>query len=133
MQNGRVTTSPHVTPTDVNAFAGNHVIIDHGNGEFSTLGHLHRGRVSVELGQVVVRTSCPTRACQLRSCATGCAEGNWSGGRARRKHRVEAAPSDSVPRVLQPAAASSARIKRPLARQQGCRQFTRRRFVEQRP
>jgi murein DD-endopeptidase MepM/ murein hydrolase activator NlpD len=32
---------------------GNHVIIDHGNGEFSLLAHLRRGTLAVELGQTV--------------------------------------------------------------------------------
>jgi hypothetical protein len=32
---------------------GNHVIIDHGNGEFSFLAHLRRGTLAVELGQTV--------------------------------------------------------------------------------
>jgi hypothetical protein len=33
--------------------AGNHVIIDHGNGEFSLLAHLRRGTVSVRMGDRV--------------------------------------------------------------------------------
>ncbi|HET7233088.1 MAG TPA: M23 family metallopeptidase [Longimicrobium sp.] len=33
--------------------AGNHVIIDHGNGEFSLLAHLRRGTVAVAAGQRV--------------------------------------------------------------------------------
>lgn len=33
--------------------AGNHVIIDHGNGEFSYYAHLQKGSVSVKAGDVV--------------------------------------------------------------------------------
>ena len=33
---------------------GNHIIIDHGNGEYSTLAHLRGPSVSVEVGQAVV-------------------------------------------------------------------------------
>jgi hypothetical protein len=32
---------------------GNHVIIDHGDGEFSVLGHLQRGSIRVALGQTL--------------------------------------------------------------------------------
>jgi murein DD-endopeptidase MepM/ murein hydrolase activator NlpD len=32
---------------------GNHVVIDHGNGEFSFLGHLERGSLRVEVSQAV--------------------------------------------------------------------------------
>jgi hypothetical protein len=32
---------------------GNHVVIDHGNGEFSILGHLQHGSVAVEVGDRV--------------------------------------------------------------------------------
>ena len=34
--------------------AGNHVVIDHGNGEFSMLAHLKRGSVAVKAGDAVV-------------------------------------------------------------------------------
>ena len=33
---------------------GNHVVIDHGNGEFSVLGHLRRGSLRVSVGDSVV-------------------------------------------------------------------------------
>lgn len=33
--------------------AGNHVIVDHGNGEFSLVAHLRRGSVAVRAGQAV--------------------------------------------------------------------------------
>lgn len=36
-------------------FYGNHVVIDHGNGEFSLFGHLQKGSVLVKLGERVVR------------------------------------------------------------------------------
>jgi hypothetical protein len=32
---------------------GNHVVIDHGNGEYSLLGHLQQGSVKVKVGQTV--------------------------------------------------------------------------------
>jgi hypothetical protein len=51
--NGRIVTNPRVTPQDMNSFAGNYVVIDHGKGEFSSLGHLRRGSVVVEVGQEV--------------------------------------------------------------------------------
>ena len=43
-------------PASTNAAAplGNHVIIDHGDGEFSFLAHLQRGSVRVKAGDVVV-------------------------------------------------------------------------------
>jgi len=53
IRSGRIVPNPSVTTADMNSFAGNHVVIDHGNGEFSTLGHLRRGSVGVELEQVV--------------------------------------------------------------------------------
>jgi hypothetical protein len=46
------------------SFAGNHVIIDHGNGEFSVLAHLQKGSLcvargdTVRQGQVVGRMGC---------------------------------------------------------------------------
>ena len=47
--------------TDTEYALGNHVI-DHGNGEFSFLAHLKRGRVSVGPGDVV-DTGTPVGAC----------------------------------------------------------------------
>jgi hypothetical protein len=43
------------TPGSMNPMqkAGNHVLIDHGNGEFSMFAHFHRGSVRVKPGQVV--------------------------------------------------------------------------------
>lgn len=38
---------------DRNNPAGNHVIVDHGNGEFSLLAHLRRGSVGVRAGQAL--------------------------------------------------------------------------------
>ena len=38
---------------DPNNAAGNHVVVDHGNGEFSFLAHLRRGSVAVRPGQRV--------------------------------------------------------------------------------
>ena len=32
---------------------GNHIVIDHGNGEFSFLAHLRRGSLAIEVGQRV--------------------------------------------------------------------------------
>lgn len=42
-------------PGQMNAkeITGNHVIIDHGNGEYSLLAHLHKGSVTVRSGEVV--------------------------------------------------------------------------------
>jgi murein DD-endopeptidase MepM/ murein hydrolase activator NlpD len=42
-------------PDPVNAIAGNNVILDHGNGEYSLLGHLIQGSVRVESGQRVTQ------------------------------------------------------------------------------
>jgi hypothetical protein len=36
-------------------FQGNHVIIDHGNGEFSLTDHMQKGSVTVEVGDEVMR------------------------------------------------------------------------------
>jgi murein DD-endopeptidase MepM/ murein hydrolase activator NlpD len=36
-------------------FYGNYVVIDHGNGEFSLLGHIQKGSLSVKVGDVVRR------------------------------------------------------------------------------
>jgi hypothetical protein len=53
IQGGRVIQHPRVTTQDITTFAGNVVVIDHGNGEFSCLGHLRQGSVVVEVGQEV--------------------------------------------------------------------------------
>ena len=50
---GRVLQSLLITPKDVVTFAGNHIVIDHRNGEFSVLGHLRKGSILVEVGQEV--------------------------------------------------------------------------------
>ena len=50
---GRVAQDPRISPRDPTSFAGNYVALDHGNGEFSVLGHLRRGSVSVEVDQQV--------------------------------------------------------------------------------
>lgn len=39
--------------TDMRAIAGNHVVIDHGNGEFSMYAHLKSGSETVKVGDVV--------------------------------------------------------------------------------
>ncbi len=39
--------------TDMSAIAGNHVVIDHGNGEFSMYAHLKSGSETVKVGDVV--------------------------------------------------------------------------------
>ena len=36
-------------------FYGNYLVIDHGNGEFSLLGHIQKGSLSVKVGDVVKR------------------------------------------------------------------------------
>lgn len=45
------------TPGEMNReqIFGNHVVLDHGNGEYSVLAHLHRGTVRVEAGDRVER------------------------------------------------------------------------------
>lgn len=40
-------------PDPMNAIPGNNVLIDHGNGEYSSLAHLQRGSVSVKAGDRV--------------------------------------------------------------------------------
>ena len=40
---------------DLTLFLGNHVLIDHGNGEFSLFAHLQQGSVAVRPGQQVTR------------------------------------------------------------------------------
>lgn len=39
--------------SDINAIAGNHIMIDHGNGEFSLYAHLKPGSLTVKVGDVV--------------------------------------------------------------------------------
>jgi murein DD-endopeptidase MepM/ murein hydrolase activator NlpD len=39
--------------SDVSAIAGNHIVIDHGNGEFSMYAHLKPGSLTVKVGDVV--------------------------------------------------------------------------------
>lgn len=49
----------YFNPNDIKAtpmkFYGNHVVIDHGNGEFSMFGHLQQGSVLVKQGDKVTR------------------------------------------------------------------------------
>jgi murein DD-endopeptidase MepM/ murein hydrolase activator NlpD len=40
---------------DLTLFLGNHVVVDHGNGEFSLFAHLREGSVAVKPGQKVAR------------------------------------------------------------------------------
>ena len=40
---------------DLTLFLGNHVVVDHGNGEFSLFAHLKQGSVAVKPGQKVAR------------------------------------------------------------------------------
>jgi len=40
---------------DLTLFLGNHVLVDHGNGEFSLFAHLKQGSVAVKPGQKVAR------------------------------------------------------------------------------
>lgn len=46
---------PDNTPGAMNSAtpAGNHLILDHGNGEFSVFAHFHRGSIRVAMGQKV--------------------------------------------------------------------------------
>ncbi|MEQ1780491.1 MAG: M23 family metallopeptidase [Hyphomonadaceae bacterium] len=39
--------------SDMSAIAGNHIVIDHGNGEFSMYAHLKPGSLTVKVGDVV--------------------------------------------------------------------------------
>ena len=39
--------------TDIKAIAGNHIVIDHGNGEFSMYAHLKPGSLTVKVGDIV--------------------------------------------------------------------------------
>ena len=34
---------------------GNHIVIDHGNGEFSALLHMEKGSIKVKVGQMVTK------------------------------------------------------------------------------
>ncbi len=49
--NGELVYAEGLTPED--AILGNHVIIEHGDGEFSALAHLQAGSLSVEVGDSV--------------------------------------------------------------------------------
>jgi len=40
---------------DLTLFLGNHVVVDHGNGEFSLFAHLKQGSVAVKPGQKIAR------------------------------------------------------------------------------
>jgi len=51
--NGKVVKSPNVPPAADPLGMGNHVIIDHGNGEFSVLLHLEKGSVRLHRGEMV--------------------------------------------------------------------------------
>lgn len=53
VRNGIVLRHPRVQLNDMKTFAGNYVVLDHGNGEFSTLGHLRQGSVVVAVGDQV--------------------------------------------------------------------------------
>jgi murein DD-endopeptidase MepM/ murein hydrolase activator NlpD len=53
LDNGRLI--PSATPDPVRAILGNHVVIDHGNGEHSVLAHLKAGTVTVSQGDDVDR------------------------------------------------------------------------------
>ncbi len=53
MAGGRVLQDRLVTPLVVSSLAGNYVAIEHGGGEFSLLGHLRKGSVTVALGDEV--------------------------------------------------------------------------------
>ena len=42
-------------PDPLHAVAGNNLLIDHGNGEYSSLGHLQHGSVRAKVGDTVTR------------------------------------------------------------------------------
>ncbi len=52
--NGKTVKMPALAPTVDPQGLGNHIIIDHGNGEFSMLLHLKKGSVKVKVGQMVI-------------------------------------------------------------------------------
>src|SRR6185436_12516733 len=51
-EDGLADNPPGVPDTKVSSL-GNYVAIDHGNGEFSLLGHLRRGSLKVHIGEYV--------------------------------------------------------------------------------
>jgi len=53
LSSGKSGFDPERLPKEPLHFYGNYVIIDHGNGEFSLLGHLQHGSVRVRLGDRV--------------------------------------------------------------------------------
>lgn len=55
LANGQVAGPNPMAFTKLDDFFGNHVVIDHGNGEFSALGHLREGSVTVGVGDRVTR------------------------------------------------------------------------------
>jgi hypothetical protein len=46
---------PELLPRNPMSFYGNYIVIDHGNGEFSVLGHLRKGSIRVKVGDVVAQ------------------------------------------------------------------------------
>ncbi len=52
---GKTRFEPPSMPFDPMLFSGNHVVIDHGNGEYSLLAHMRRGSVTVRKGDTVRR------------------------------------------------------------------------------
>jgi murein DD-endopeptidase MepM/ murein hydrolase activator NlpD len=52
---GKSTFDPARLATEPLEFYGNYLIIDHGNGEFSLLGHLRQGSLTVKRGERVKR------------------------------------------------------------------------------
>lgn len=88
LQNGQVVVPNPMSYTKLDDFTGNNIAIDHGNGEFSVIGHLKHGSVKVHLGdwveqnQIVAEmglsgsTSFPHVHYQLQTgVASGTAEG----------------------------------------------------------
>ena len=62
---GRIDRSYESLPDVIDALAGNNVLIDHGNGEYSSLGHLQRGSVRLRIGDTVARGELIGRVWQL--------------------------------------------------------------------
>jgi len=52
--NGKTVKRPVLAPDADPLGMGNHIVIDHGNGEFSMLLHLKKGSIRVKVGQMVI-------------------------------------------------------------------------------
>lgn len=53
LEDGRVVHSDAVSPENLETLAGNYLVLDHGNGEYSVLSHLKEGSFRVKEGETV--------------------------------------------------------------------------------